>query len=193
MIYYAIILSNIIGLEMIPMKKDTTKTLCVKAMLCALVCVATIAIQVPVPATSGYIHLGDSIILLAGIMFGPMFGLTAGGIGSALADIFTGYGYWAPFTLIIKGLMGYAAGKIAFDGSDKAFGANKFLGAAVAEIIMIAGYLIGGTILKGSFLVSLTSVPSNAVQAVGGAILYFVIAYGVKKTGILKVYNNKKA
>ena len=175
------------------MKKDTTKTLCVKAMFCALVCVATIAIQVPVPATSGYIHLGDSIILLAGIMFGPMFGLTAGGIGSALADILTGYGYWAPFTLIIKGLMGYTAGKIAFDGSDKAFGANKLLGAAAAEIIMIAGYLIGGTILKGSFLVALTSVPSNAVQAVGGAILYFVIAYGIKKTGILKVYNNKKA
>lgn len=173
------------------MKKDTTKTLCIKAMLCALVCVATIAIQVPVPATSGYIHLGDSIILLAGIMFGPAYGIAAGGIGSALADIFTGYSYWAPFTLIIKGVMGYAAGKIAFDGTDRVLGANKFLGAAAAEIIMIVGYLIGGTILKGSFLVALTSVPSNAVQAAGGAILYFVIAYGIKKTGILKVLSLK--
>lgn len=168
------------------MKKESTKELCVKAMLCALVCVATMVIQIPVPATNGYIHLGDSVILLSGIMFGPMCGLAAGGIGSALADVVTGYGYWAPFTLVIKAIMGYAAGKIAYDKTDKAFGLNKFLGVGAAEIIMVVGYLLGGAILKGSILVSLASVPSNIVQGVGGAVLYFVIAAAVRKTGILK-------
>ena len=33
--------------------------------------------------------------------------MIAGGIGSALADILTGYSHWAIFTLIIKGLEGY--------------------------------------------------------------------------------------
>lgn len=168
------------------MKNQSTRELCVKAMLCALVCVATMIIQIPVPATNGYIHLGDSVILLSGIMFGPVSGLAAGAIGSALADVVTGYGYWAPFTLVIKGLMGYAAGKIAFDGTDKAFGLNKLLGVASAEIIMVVGYLLGGAVLKGSLLVSLTSVPSNIVQALGGAVLYFVIASAVRKTGVLK-------
>jgi len=169
--------------------KTDTKQLCIKAMLAAVVCAATMAIQVPVPATSGYIHLGDSVILFSAIMFGPAAGLVAGGIGSALADILTGYGYWAPFTLVIKGLMGYAAGRIAFDGTDRAFGINKLMGAAVAEIIMIVGYLLGGAVLKSSFIVSLASVPENAVQAIGGAILYFVIAYAVKKTGLLRILN----
>ena len=169
--------------------KNNTRELCIKAMLAALVCVATMAIQVPVPATSGYIHLGDSVILLAGIMFGPAAGLVAGGIGSALADILTGYSYWAPFTLVIKGLMGYAAGRIAFDGTDRAFGMNKIVGAVMAEIIMIVGYLLGGAVLKSSFIVSLASVPENAVQAAGGMVLYFVIAYAVRKTGLLKILN----
>lgn len=169
--------------------KNTTRELCIKAMLSALVCVATMVIQVPVPATNGYIHLGDSIILFSAIMFGPSAGLVAGGIGSALADILTGYSYWAPFTLVIKGLMGYAAGRIAFDGTDRPFGTNKFIGIIVSEIIMIVGYLLGGAILKSSFLVSLASVPENAVQAIGGAILYLVIACAVKKTGLLKILN----
>ena len=169
------------------MKKETTKSLCIKAMLMALTCIATMVIQVPVAATNGYIHLGDSIILLAGIMFGPTAGLLAGGIGSAMADVLTGYGYWAPFTLIIKGIMGYVAGYIAYDGTDKAFGIKKFAGAFAAEVVMIVGYLLAGTVLKGSFLVSLTSVPENAVQAVGGCIIYFVMAYAVKKTGLMKL------
>lgn len=160
-------------------------------MLCALVCVATMVIHVPVPATSGYIHLGDSLILIAGIMFGPMAGMAAGGIGSALADILLGYGYWAPFTLVIKGLMGFAAGRIAFDGTDKVFGVNKFVGIFITEAIMVVGYLLAGAILKGSILVSLASVPENIVQAVGGAILYFVIAYAIKKVGLFKTVSLK--
>ena len=169
--------------------KSNTKILCIRAMLAALVCVATMVIQIPVSATNGYIHLGDSVILLSGIMFGPAAGLVAGGIGSAMADILTGYSYWAPFTLVIKGLMGYAAGRIAFDGTDRAFGLNKFMGAFAAEVIMIVGYLLGGAILKSSFIISLASVPENAVQAIGGAILYFVIACAVKRTGLLKILN----
>ena len=51
---------------------------------------------------------------------------------------------------------------------------------------MVVGYLIGGTILKGSFLVSLTSVPSNIIQGGGGFIIYLVIGFALEKA---KVYN----
>ena len=40
---------------------------------------------------------------------------------------------------------------------------------------MVVGYLIGGTLLKGSLLVALTSVPSNLIQAGGGFVIYLVL------------------
>ena len=52
----------------------------------ALVYVATLMIQIPIPGTNGYINIGDSFILLSGYFFGPVTGLIAGGLGSALTD-----------------------------------------------------------------------------------------------------------
>ena len=46
-------------------------------------------IQIPIPL--GYAHLGDSVILITAYLFGPVVGALAGGIGSAMADILTGY------------------------------------------------------------------------------------------------------
>lgn len=170
------------------MKTFKAKELCIKALLIALVTVTTMAVQVPVPATSGYIHLGDSIILIAGVFFGWEYGLIAGGIGSMLADILGGYAHWAPFTLIIKALMGFAVGKIADYSKVKSNFLNlrNTLASVVGIIIMVAGYLIGGTILKGSLAVALTSVPSNMVQGIGGLIIYIVIGIALDKAKIYK-------
>ena len=57
--------------------------------------------------TEGYVNIGDSIIFVTSILFGPISGMIAGGFGSALADILTGYSHWALFTLLIKGFEGY--------------------------------------------------------------------------------------
>lgn len=74
----------------------------------ALIFVLTFAIKVPVPFTRGYIHLGDSMIFIAAILFGWRVGALAGGLGSALADVVGGYAFWAIPTFIIKGIMGGA-------------------------------------------------------------------------------------
>ena len=63
--------------------------MCVTAVLMALTCVATMVVQIPIPL--GYAHLGDSVILISAYFFGPVVGALAGGIGSAMADILTGY------------------------------------------------------------------------------------------------------
>ena len=69
----------------------------------ALTCIATMLIQIPIPL--GYAHLGDSVILITAYLFGPVVGALAGGIGSAMADILTGYPVWAVPTLLIKTIM----------------------------------------------------------------------------------------
>ena len=43
----------------------STKKLCAMGLLVALTCVATMIIQIPIPATQGYVNIGDSIVLIS--------------------------------------------------------------------------------------------------------------------------------
>ena len=174
--------------------KMTTKELCIHGLLIALVAVCTMVFQIPVSATQGYIHLGDSMILLVGVFFGARYGMVAGGIGSALADILSGYAHWAPFTLIIKGLMGWLIGKIAGGACDreKFFTARNVAASVVGIVWMVIGYFIGGGILKSSFLVAATSIPENIVQGVGGMVIFFVVGAAFHKANIYKIVSEQQ-
>ena len=83
------------------------------AVLAALTCVATMVVQIPMPLTKGYVNLGDVMVLTSVWLIGSPWGVAAAGIGSAMADLLTGYAYYAPATLIIKALMAVAAFYIA--------------------------------------------------------------------------------
>lgn len=82
------------------------------AVMAALVFIATYTIRIPIPATSGYINLGDGMVFLSGILLGPMYGAFAAGLGSALSDMIGGYAFWVLPTLLIKGLMAYVVGTL---------------------------------------------------------------------------------
>ena len=56
------------------------KKIIMTALFAALACVATMSIRIPTPGTGGYIHPGDAIVILAGIILGPVYGMLAGGM-----------------------------------------------------------------------------------------------------------------
>ena len=56
------------------------KKIIMTALFAALACVATMSIRIPTPGTGGYIHPGDAIVILAGIILGPVYGMLAGWI-----------------------------------------------------------------------------------------------------------------
>ena len=85
-----------------------TKRTVVSALMAALTCAATMVIKIPSPL-NGYLNLGDCIVLVAGWMLTPTYGFLAAGLGSALADLFSGYVTYAPATFLIKGLMAIIA------------------------------------------------------------------------------------
>lgn len=89
---------------------SNVKKIAYTGLMTALVLLATSFIKVPVPFTSGYIHLGDSMIFLSGVILGPLYGAFAAGVGSALADLLSPYANWALPTFIIKSLMGFIVG-----------------------------------------------------------------------------------
>lgn len=115
--------------------QKSIRKLVLTALFMALSCVATMVIQIPSPM-QGYVNLGDCIVLLGGWVLGPWWGMAAGGLGSALADILLGYAHYAPGTLIIKALMALVCAWIAANGG----AVRRLLSGIVAEIWMVAGY-----------------------------------------------------
>ena len=152
---------------------NKTKLIVLNGLMIAFVCVATMVIQIPVPMTEGYVNIGDSIIFVTSIVFGPIPGMVAGGIGSALSDILTGYSHWAIFTLIIKGLEGYIVGFIVRKNTNLV---KNIIATLLGVIVMVCGYLLAGGFLQGSLIVSLGSVPSNIIQGIMSMIIGIPLA-----------------
>lgn len=164
------------------LKSNKIQDLTILGLLIALVAVSTMVIKIPTIATQGYIHLGDSMIFLAAIMFGKRQGAIAGGFGSAMADLLLGYTHWILPTLIIKALMGYGVGIIADQESNNLINLRNSIALIFGASWMVFGYFIAGGIMKGSFLVAWASVPANLIQGFVGALLFIPIGAALKKT-----------
>lgn len=171
--------------------KDNLLKLCVTAMFAALICVATIVIQIPSPL-NGYVNFGDCFVLVAAWILGPWYGFAAGGIGSALADLFSGYAHYVPGTLVIKGLIAVAAALIcrALLSKLAKFPTLAYVsGAVVGEIIMVAGYYFYAALLLGkSFEGALASVPGNIVQGAFGVVIGVIVIRIIAKTKVLNKF-----
>ena len=151
-----------------------TRKIVTAALMAALTCVATMLIKIPSPL-KGYLNLGDCIVLAAGWMLSPTYGFLAAGLGSALADLFSGYIIYAPATFVIKGLMAL----IAFFGF-KLFRSKlgslpaRILSGIGAEIMMILGYFFFEGFLYG-FIPSAVNILPNGIQGIAGLIIGVVL------------------
>ena len=127
--------------------------------------------NISVQATDAYFNLGEIVIYVAALLFGPYVGGFAGGVGAALADVINGYSQFAPGTFAIKLIEGLIVGFIgrrATSGQKKAV-ALSILAVLIGGIEMIGGYFayeIG--VLSYPPLDALGEVPFNAVQMIVG-------------------------
>ncbi|QOJ78760.1 ECF transporter S component [Infirmifilum lucidum] len=145
------------------------------SVMAALTAVATMIVQIPVPETRGYINLGDTMVMLSGVLFGPLVGAVAGGVGSALADVLSGYSWWAPFTLVIKGLEGFVVGLIAQKGGRL----RTLAGCALGGAIMVLGYFAVEYVLYGAG--AFAELPGNVFQALAGIAVASTVGPAVKR------------
>ena len=107
----------------------------------SLVLCLTFFIRVPVPYTSGYIHLGDSMIYLSVMILGPVYGAFAAGTGSMLADLLGGYAQYAVPTLVIKSLMALCMGLIM-----KSTGRRRTIVSVIISMLVWASFCTGAII-----------------------------------------------
>lgn len=156
--------------------KLTTAKIALYGVLMALTTVATMVISIPSIATKGYINLGDSIVILSGFILGPVGGLIVGGIGSALADIILSYAYYAPFTLVIKGIEGFLAVTIFRKLFKEKY---ALVSASIAGIFMAFGYFVVEVFMY-DLPAAVASLPGNIAQGIVGGVLATLLYKSLK-------------
>ena len=157
------------------MNNNNLKRLVLAALFAAVACVATMSIRIPTPGTNGYIHPGDAIVILSGVILGPVWRFLAGGIGSALSNLIGGYFMYVPVTFVIKGLVALVAGHLyqKIGKTQKSRYVAVVLG-GVADIILVAGgYFVCEYFIYGAGAAA--SIPANIIQGIGGLVISCIL------------------
>lgn len=95
-----------------------------------------------------------------------------------LFDLLSPWAIWAPFTLVIVGLMGFVVGLIS--EKKKGFGWSVFA-MLMALIIKIVGYYFAEVIIYGNWVAPFTSIPGNIIQVFVAAVIVMIVIEPLKK------------
>lgn len=167
---------------------NSTRKLVLASLFAALTFVATL-IHIHVPGMqTGYVNLGDTLVITSSLLLGPVYGSLAAGIGSAFTDLIHGYVVYVPATFVIKAFMGVAAFYVY-----KALSKNKdsyksyavSLGGIIAEIIMILGYFLYEGIFIVGYSGAAVGIPGNCIQGITGVVGTVLLLKVLNKTKII--------
>lgn len=167
--------------------------------------------QIKIPVSIGdvtRVHLGNSMCLLAGLLFGPGVGGLASGIGAALYDLFDPmYIISAPYTFCSKFAMGFVAGLLnrSFSGEDRKYRpVGVIFAGIVGQLVYIALYLLKsyvslrlvGTAHEAALVAVIPKIASSSINAVAAVIisvpLFFALKKALSRTGFMSLLNEKK-
>ncbi len=161
------------------------KKMVLTALFTALVCVSTLLIQIQMPATQGYVNIGDCFVLLSAWVLGPAFGAFAGGVGSALADLIGGYPHYIAGTLVVKALMCVIAALVYRALGKKHGYLGRIAGGALAELWMVLGYFLYAWMILGKGLAAATSIPGNLLQGAIGLVAAVALIAALRESKTL--------
>ena len=151
---------------------QSTFSLVLTGIMTALTTIATVLIVVPFPTSTGYLNFGDALVLVSGMILGPIGGFVAGGVGSATGDLLLGYTHFAPITLIVKGLEGLAIGFFArYSPKPSRLGVRDVIGLVLASAIMLSGYFLAEIPLVGFGPAIAELLTVNLFQVTAGSIV----------------------
>lgn len=158
-------------------KNNTITKLAITALMAALIMSTTITIRIPIPATGGYVNLGDSAIYIAAYLLGGPLGGIAAAIGSSLADLSGGYVNFALPTFVIKGIMGLVTGLIC----KRTHSISKYLIAStVGGAIMVLGYFLS-LVIVSSTKTAIAGLLGDSIQYLAGVIAAIVLFPAAKR------------
>jgi uncharacterized membrane protein len=132
-----------------------SQTLASAAIFTAFVAAATSVFTIYIPATGGYFNVGEIMVYTCALLMGPYVGAFAGGVGSMFSDLL-GAPYYAPGTLVIKGVEGFIVGYLGtrtFPKVTKSGWRGITLGFGLVFCLALA--YVGSAFLTGDFAITL--------------------------------------
>ncbi len=149
-------------------------------VLTALTAAVTFATFIYFAPTKGYFNMGDSMVFFCAFAFGWRAGAICGGVGSAVADVLLGAGFFAPYTLLAKGSEGLVAGVVGrLKGGCKL---AKVFGVAAGGTCMVVTYLLCEVyLLNVGWAPALAEAPGNVIQVIVGGTVGTLLAWYVKR------------
>jgi len=115
----------------------------VAAAFATLAFLGTTVIRIPIPASGGYFNLGDTFVMAAALLYGPVVGGLVGAVGPAMADAI-GFPQFILATAVVKGIEGALIGLLA--------GRQNRTGRAVTALGVGVIVLVGGYYLFEAFI-----------------------------------------
>jgi len=161
------------------------------AAFSTLAFIGTMVIRIPIPVTGGYFNLGDTFVMAAALLYGPLVGALVGAIGPAAADA-VGFPQFILATAVVKGVEGLVVGLIGGKGRRAAW---QIVALAAGVFVLVSGYYMFEAAIYPAIAqtipffgvtdpkAALAEIPPNLLQGVLSAIVAF---------GICKVLNRKR-
>jgi len=159
---------------------EKSRLLVLSALFAAAIAVTTAYIlHIPIPMTSGYVHVGDALIYLAASLLPLPWAMASAAVGGALADLLTAP-MWAPATFVIKALI-----CLPFTSrEEKIFCPRNAAAMAAAGIVSPTLYACVNVFLEGTWAGFWPQFFGTLVQGVGSAMVFAVLALGADKAGL---------
>ena len=159
-----------------------------------------------IPFMGTQLHMTNALCALCGLLFGPGAGFLAAGLGSALYDIFAGWGAECVITFVNKGAIALVAGLIAHSAARKdaptsADHARVIIGSVLGALTYVAlymlktfvfGQLVDGLTLEAVTASMLTKLPRSLLNAsfafIVAPILLGALRPALKHAGLFKQF-----
>lgn len=162
------------------------------ALFSALICCLNLIIHIPIPGGLGYVNIGDTMIIIAGIFAGPFYGAAAAAIGGILSDIINGFTVYIPVTAAAKALTAILSYYI-FTKLKYSVRVNYIISAITAELPSVILYSLYDCLIAKDIKIISISLPYNIIQGIISAVIAIIILTGINKTNLserLKKYEN---
>lgn len=181
-------------------QKFNSQAIAAIGVMAALVFITTKFMRIPIPVGAGktQIHVGNSMCILSGLLFGAVPGGLAAGIGTALVDLMDPR--WAPefwISFINKFVMGFTVGTIAHMGKTRST-AKDFVASVSGAMAYVALYLLKsylqqvalGSTAEATMAVLITKGTTSGINAIIAVVvavtLYKAIYPTLKRANIFR-------
>ena len=149
------------------------------ALFAAVITVVTAYfLHIPIPGTSGYVHLGDTLIYLAACLLPTPYAIFAASAGAGLADLLTAP-MWVLPTVIIKAVVA-----LQFTcKADRILTVRNAVAVFTTMLVSPTLYSLANCIMVGTMAGFVPQFLGTIVQAIGSAVLFLPLAFALDRMG----------